>query len=458
MRNRVPTLSELLTLTSIEQYHLADDRPQYPNVIACDLLVAGSVDRDIATLALRAAARDHLLICARLQRPAWRRPRWKIDECQADELNWQKLPSYGEHPGGLACIDLDQGFPGQFWWGEEPERTRLSFRTHHAAMDGGGGLQIVIDWMLHYQRISAGADLPRARRVDSGLLRRRNHLRLFTREFIGKLWIQPIAVLGASKFLFRRVTSLAQVADGNTNSATGPAGESRLMSASLNNDQLQRLKQQANDRSATVNVLVLAAVFRALHQLRKRHGWYEEREWLRLVIPISIRDFADRRLPAANRATMVQLDRTDRDLEDPDGLVWGINHELGNIRDWNLEKTILLALKWMSLVPGWIRWIAGRPVCRATSVVTNLGAPLERVKLDRDDQGRLITGNLVIDDVQLTVPIRPRTPAGFAVVRYANRQNIDLHFDPGQIEPLIAAELLDLTVRNLTGEPLGDPE
>ena len=38
---------------------------------------------------------------------------------------------------------------------------------------------------------------------------------------------------------------------------------------------------------------------------------------------MSIRDFADRRLPAANRATLVQLDRSDRDFADPEGMIWG---------------------------------------------------------------------------------------------------------------------------------------
>jgi hypothetical protein len=210
------------------------------------------------------------------------------------------------------------------------------------------------------------------------------------------------------------------------------------------------LKQAARESSATVNEKVLEAVFLAIHELRKRHGWHREREWLRLVIPVNIRDFADRRLPASNRATIVQLDRTDRDFADPGGLLWGIHYELDNIRKWNLEKTFLLILKGMSLVPGWIRRAARRPVCRATSVVTNLGAPLDRIGLSKDDKGRLIVGNLVVEDLDLVVPLRPGTPLGFAVAQYGRRQKINLHFDPSRVDLSIAEELLDLAVQHLT--------
>ncbi len=453
-------MTVLLPLTSIEQYHLADDSPRYPNVIACDLIVSGLADRDIATLALREAARRHLLICARLQQRRWRRPCWKLDPGHAGQLHWQTAGRHVADSSPLDYIDLNRDFPGQFCWRAENGRTRLSFRTHHASMDGGGGMQFVIDWLLNYHRISLGQDEPRPRPVNQELLRRRNALRLLTREFVGKLWIQPIALLGAMKFLFRHVTPVVPDNRGDSELLDKPPAGSRRLSVALDDSQVDRLKRRAHERSVTVNEVVLSAVFQALHELRKRHAWHADQEWLRLVIPVSIRDFADRRLPAANRATIVQLDRTDRDFADPDGLLWGINYELGNIRRWNLEKTFLLALKWMSLMPGWIPRSARRPVCRATSVVTNLGAPLERVRLNSDHQGRLLAGNLVIEDIELTVPIRPRTPAGFAVVRYRGHQKLDLHFDPRQVGPELARELLELTLKHLTpvGEPVRSPD
>jgi hypothetical protein len=441
----VTQLPQFLPLNSVEQYHLADDSPQFPNVISADLLVSGPIDRELALKAIRHVARRHLMTCARLEFRRWRKPVWRID------------PDFADHheiivgPTESHFIDLKSSAPGQFVITDEGDRTRLGFRIHHAAIDGAGGLQVVTDWMQTYHRLQTGCAAPRPRTLDAGLLRRRNHLRLMSKEFRGRFWIQPVALLGAVKFLSRTVAPIVPLLR-----PEGSAGNPRLtgqLAIGLDQPQFERMRAVAGRKGVTINEMLLHAIFRGIHQLRVERGWHSENEWIRLVIPMNIRDFSDRRLPAANRATIVQLDRTDRDFADSSGLLWGINYELGNIRKWNLEKTFLLILKGMSLFPGWIRRAARRPVCRATSVVTNLGSPLERLKLPVDAGGRLMAGNLTIDDIELTVPLRPLTPLGFAVVRYGDRQKIHMHFDVTLITHDVAEHLAAILHRQLCEWP-----
>ncbi len=146
---------------------------------------------------------------------------------------------------------------------------------------------------------------------------------------------------------------------------------------------------------------------------------------------------------------MVQLDRTDRDFNDPKGLLWGLNYELTNIRKWNLEKTFLVLVRCFSVIPGWIGRIAAKDICRATSVLTNLGNPFDRLKLQRVD-GKLQSGNLILDDVKLVVPLRRNTPVGFATLRYAGEQKICLHFDPVEIDCYEAQVLMEKVFQYLT--------
>lgn len=428
--------SQWLPLSSVEQYHLADDSRRFPNVISCDLLVTGKPDSAQALAALRSTTARHLMTCARLESRGWRKPAWHIDTQFADGHR------IIEGPTESRFIDLRSSPPGQMIVTDEGDRTRLSFRVHHAAIDGAGGLQVVSDWMQAYHRLIHGTAQPRSRTVDQSLLQKRNNLGLFKRQFLSRLWIQPIAMMGAFKFLLRKVTTVAPLDD----SPDGTDEPSPTVQLNIELDALRygRLREVAAKNRATINELVLHAIFRSIHQLRKERKWHSDGEWIRLVIPMNIRDFADRRMAAANRATVVQLDRTDRDFSDDAGLLWGINYELGNIRRWNLEKTFLLILKWMSIVPGTIQRSVRRPVCRATSVVTNLGTPLERVKLPTDEQGRLMVGDLLVEDVELTVPLRPLTPLGFAVMRYGNRQKINLHFDSGLVPVDVAEQLMSL--------------
>jgi hypothetical protein len=432
--SKVPgSLPALLPFSAIELYHLADDSRRFPNVISCDLIVRGSLDPDVAQKAIETTSGRHLLSCARVLKRRFRRPAWLVDPSHVADPG---LLLSGEHS---LYIDLNEKASGRLVVLPEGDRTRLSFQIHHAASDGAGGLQIVIDWLLTYHQVLSGSNRELTRSVDHGLLARRNDLRLFSREFLSRLWIQPIAVFGATKFLFRRVTPIVPEVEMPVDCQQPvPVGE---ITVELDENEVERIRLEARQLNATINELVLRAVFLAIHGTRKRFGWHQKGEWLRLVIPMNIRDFADRRLPAANRATIVQIDRRDRDFADPEGLLGGVGRELGNIRDWNLEKTFLLVLKWMSLVPGWIRRSALKPVCRATSVVTNLGMPFDRVRLPTDEAGNLKAGNLVVEDIELKVPLRPKTPLGFAVVRYGNRQKINIRFDSGVVPTEVAREI-----------------
>lgn len=432
-----------LRVTSIERYHLSDETPQNPNVIGCDLHVRGDVDLDIATAALRKVAERHPMISARLNGQAW-----DIDPSNADLLKWEicnASDSDLEH-GDLRIIDLADGLACRFIMRRHDAGAQLSFRLHHAAADGGGGLQSVADWLVTYHRLQTCSDRPKSRAMRPELLNQRNNLRLLSRAFISKLWVQPIAILGATKFLFRRVQPLKPLDP--IRSQKFPKDFTTLR-ASLSADQMTRLKQEAESADATINEMILRALFLALHDFRKAYGYHRTGEWLRLIVPVSIRDFSDRGLSASNRASMVQLDRTDRDFNDPKGLLWGLNYELTNIRKWNLEKTFLLLVRCFSIVPGWIDRIAAKDICRATSVLTNLGSPFDRLKLERVD-GKLQSGNLLVEDVDLVVPLRRKTPIGLATLRYAGEQKICLHFDPVEVDHFEAEILLEKVVQHLT--------
>ncbi len=432
-----------LPATSIEKYHLIDDRPSNPNVIGGNLTFSGQIDWEVANLAAEQTLRRHPLLCAHLERGRFGRWYWVADEKSFERVTWE-MAEPGARIESPQVVDPRQRPLRLIVW-KKGDQTVVGFRLHHAAVDGLAAFQALTDWLIAYHRIQTQSDRPKLRQLDPGRLRARNHLRLLSRKFLFKLWIQPIAMLGASKFIFRKVENIADF-PGEPNR---PADEEfQLITRELSGEALDNLQRQAEAARATVNELLIRSVFLGLHQFRRQSGKHTPGEWLRLMIPINIRDYSDRRLPAANRASIVQLDRTDRDFADPEGLIWTFNYELGNIRKWNLEKTFLLLVRCMSLFPGLLRRSARKQVCRATSVLTNLGAPMDRVKLPRN-QGKIVAGNLTLDDFDLIVPLRPLTPVGFAALRYAGVQRLGMHFDPRQISRENANQLIDFVDQEL---------
>ncbi|MCP4464071.1 MAG: hypothetical protein GY819_14860, partial [Planctomycetaceae bacterium] len=168
-----------LRVTSIERYHLYDDTPENPNVIGCDLTVRGPLHLENATAALREAAQRHPMVAARLDGRYW-----QLDPAEARALEWvvvtkaqaEALGS-GSPENDLRVIDLAHQLATRFILRRGQDVTHLSFRMHHAAADGGGGLQFVADWLLTYHRLSTGSELPRSRETNPQLLAKRNHLK-----------------------------------------------------------------------------------------------------------------------------------------------------------------------------------------------------------------------------------------------------------------------------------------
>ena len=268
-------MAKRLKVTSVERFHLCDDTAENPNVIGCELTVSGIVDQDIATAALREAARRHPMSSARLSGK-----HWILDDRNADQLYWLVVDPHDDNDSPeLRRIDPKTDAPGLFILQVDGDRTRLSFRTHHAAIDGGGGLQYVADWLLCYHRISSQTSTPRSRKTDLATLERRNHLQLLGREFIGKLWIQPIAMLGAFKFMFRRIQPIVEPST-NDRSMVAEKMESvkdfQLLTTSIQSTELELLKQKASECKATVNELVLRAIFLAIHEFRKRNHLHKQ--------------------------------------------------------------------------------------------------------------------------------------------------------------------------------------
>jgi len=142
-----------------------------------------------------------------------------------------------------------------------------------------------------------------------------------------------------------------------------------------------------------------------------------------------------------NRVALIQLDRGDRDFADPEGLVWGINYELGIVSKYKFEKSFGIVLRIMAMVPPFFRWRMKHRSIRATTVLTNLGNPFRNLKLPREN-GCLLVGDMKLVDVELLPPVYDLTPAVFLFSTYAGRPAITVNYDQRVITPEQAERLL----------------
>jgi hypothetical protein len=302
-------------------------------------------------------------------------------------------------------------------------------------------MQVVADWLLEYHRLVSGeaTSLPR---LQPERLTRRGRLNLLQRRFLRKLVFQPVALFGATKFLFRRTVPLRAATTSESVAGKPIEPYPNIQTRVLSDGRTRRLHEFAETSGLTVNDLLASALFIAISRWRERHAAQRDRDWIRLLIPLSIRTVADRRLTACNRVSFVQVDRQPRQIADGRELMRSVSRELRVIRQWELDRTLLIALRIASIIPGQLQRMARNSRNRATVLLTNLGNPFDRLPLERAKDAATV-GNLKWRGVELIAPMLRGIPAAFAVAEFLNCLTICLNLDPRVLSGSLGAEMLD---------------
>ncbi len=410
------------------------DQPNCPNSLGIRLRFHGRLDRTAALAAAEVAFARHpgFQVTVDPERvqfvdrgEPFRNFRWI--ERATDDQPYQMKPTDIHRDGGAVI-----------WFVVGPNESHVTLIGNHTLGDGIGGLQVTSDWILEYDRLLNGgkSKLPK---LDPSRLADRGRLNLLNRKFLSKLIYQPIALFGASKFLFRRIVPLLVAPEFEPRPLVEyPCIETRRISS----DQTEQLKSHASDLDVTLNDLIATAMFLALARWRPRHTSQRHRDWIRLLIPLSIRTFADRRLTACNRVSFVQIDRQPRQMNDHCKLLSGIARELRVIRQWQLDRTLLLALRLGSLIPGQLKRLASKPRNRGTMLLTILGNPFDRLPLTQTDR-TIVVGNMRMFSFDMLAPLLRGMPIAVAVAEFQGELSISVNFDLRFVSQAQAAGLLD---------------
>lgn len=459
-----PTATELKSLfpmpmTSIEKYHWLEDTAEHPNFIFAQLRFADPLDADLARLAWQTATeRQPATYAVAHRRQRWQ---WEFSEPQA-QAAWPPpgcLYRYQDNPASAAWKPPIEGqgvglVISNWTRPREDEeghafRGQASFFAHHALADGVGSLQVINDWRTIYDNLLRKREpLTGIHPLDLERLPQRNNLGLLRWRYLKHLPKQPIALFGAAKFVLRKTPPLVPGYHGRESGP--PPGFPAIMGTWLSAEASAAVYRQAQQLGITSNALLMGQLFLALADWRRRQSpTATDRDWMRMILPINIRTIADRRMPATNRTSLVQIDRRTPPRTNEDSFFRMLDREVKIIRGWQLEKMFLLAVRGLSLSDAVLRRAANSPTSRGMAVFTDLGRPFRRLRGQSAGASRNGLQPVAFD---LVGPIRPGTPANFSVTRFDGRLRISLHYDRRVLKPAQAEELLATYRRQLSGE------
>lgn len=468
-----------IPMNSIERFHWFDDEPQYPNAVFARIVFDGEIDEATARLAWKLAKEPHAFVGMNpVSEIGWAGSQWKWNpdrdvarfeyaRNQVGDWPLQVTRETGETVRlgcflGINAFDADSGNVHSEVW----------FYAHHSLADGIGCLKAINDWLMIYDNLQNDREPNKGvHRVDQSLLAHRSRLGLLSWNYLRYLPHQTIALFGAAKFLFRK-TAVLKTGKSNLDGDVSKDGDAMdespfpsLIGRWLEETDTQRVydvaKQTARDTGGSVsaNSVLLGQWFHCLAQWREGlDDSSRSQDWLRVILPMSVRTARDKRLPMANRTAIVQIDRQAPQQGQMSKFYRLLHREIDIIRSWQLEKMFLIFIRLFGVSNRILKSMASNPTSRGISVFTDLGRPFRSVlkRLKRNENvaknrtpSKQTSLSLKPIDFDLMGPIRRGTPLNVSVSRFEKRLKITLHFDRTVLSQAEATKILDSYIDGL---------
>lgn len=393
-------------LAAFEQLMLADARPGHPMCFYLECVVEGDLDEARLRRAVERTAQRHPLTRSRV---GWRsgRPCWLPPDA-APEFVWRPAP--GDAP--WRPPDLERGSGVRIVvrrFGDGAHGVALV--VHHAVCDGIAACEFLGDVWTYYdggepRPFTAPAERRARGPAEPGA------------DAAAVAPGERSTVVGETLAFARFLAApLANVPAGLLPADGGADGGPPFASLELDAGFTARLRAAAQERRATVNDLVLAAVMRAVVEWNDRAG--VRRRGIRVTMPVNLRAVRERR-PADNAIGYAFLDRTPAECRDREHLT----RFLATASQWvvgsgaasRFIETITVVAQW----PRLLALVTRLPVCLATVTVSNVGDVGRRMRAGVPRVGgRDAPGGLTIRSFAGVPPLRPGTRAAVGVLGYA---------------------------------------
>lgn len=448
MREGRQTEAFPLPLSPFELFTLEDDCRDYPMCFFIEQHYSGAVNTDALNAALAEAIQMHPLLNCHLQ---WRRRKafWVRSPIPpVAKLVSENERLVSDHDG---YIDLTNETGLRIWIEQKSNGLRSVFQFHHACCDGIGALQFVTDVAVAYAARTSNDYIPQRNVTDLSLLTTRHH-QLNRREIISPPTF-PQIVIGTIREVvkfFRQKPMPLKL----------PLSSPQQLSSDLPNIQSRVLDRQTTRglRTATkvhgtvLNDILLRDLLLALNKWNAGLPGKSRGKHIRILMPTSLRAEGDQRVPAANILGYTFITRHPKQLESPDELLKSIHFDTTAIHRYKLGWMFVDGVARYQSIKKFLPFV-DRMVskgCFATAILSHMGNAVNQLssRLETEDR-RIKVGNLILESMLSTPPVRQQTRAAFATYTFNGQLNINLRCDPLTFSVADTNQLLDLFCEQL---------
>lgn len=436
-----------LPLAPFEHYMLADDRPDHPMSFFIQLTFLGRFDRPQLNAALQAALTLHPLLNARIRgsaKDATSRIAWIEAPAQPPPIDWNSADIPICFANGR-WMDLKSETGLRIWLRESETATTLMLQIHHCCCDGIGASSFIDTLLTAYHLLHTSASTSATEDLfDMRLLRHRDPSCSTWRRILKTAWhaiyrVAPYVKNSPDPLATPRALPLSD---------SGGDQFPQFHTFTFDEAESEQIQATAKRLGVSLNVLLVRDLFLILDQWNRRHSPDQGTRVIRVCIPINLRRPIHRRMPAANMVSLFFLDGDANQIADPNRLLGDLNRQIEQTLRLRKSLVFVPALRLLGLFPGGLVARMQRSRCLASTVMSNLGV-LGARSLLLGAERRLVSGGVILDRIEVVLPLRPLTHAVFAVLIYSGKLSLTLSYDPRWIDTADGFELLESFVRQL---------
>jgi hypothetical protein len=452
-----------LHLAPIDAFFQMDDRPGYPMVSVIRLDFTGEMDRDSLLKGLAVALDRHPLLAAHVRPGKREMPCWfPADDPlpPIDWADWETPVEIARDPTTSAThksrvidggFDLSRETGLRLWVRVGQDRTCLLLQVHHACTDGTGVYRFLGDLLAAYaSAVSPELGPPEFTPLTPALLKKRRvkmadvAVHEPSRRFIVHGLQQAWRMFGKRVVPLIPPRSVPPRTDGCWGDFPG------IHTLRFTKDEHKQLREAAGRHGAMLNDLLLAEMFRAIRIWNYRQTGKHRPGWLRIMMPYDMREIEDFQMPAANMTAYTFLTRRSHTCDNLQSLVRDIRDETAKIKSGRLGSAFIDAIMLAEFAPWVLNFLLGRGRCIASTILSNIGDPSKRftAKLARK-AGKVVAGNLTLEDVTGVPPLRPGSHATLAIFSYGRELAISIRCNPAVFDAESSQAFLELYVSQL---------
>jgi NRPS condensation-like uncharacterized protein len=434
-----------LRLHSVEHFMLADSRASHPMTFFLRVELADGLDIERLRTAAGLSLRMHPLLAAtiRRRRGAWG---WNLSPPSAEQL-----PAVTQHTAG-------EYFQSRSDWSFDLTRqsglrislaeNELWLQVHHSCCDARGLLDFLGD--LQSQYISPHSPAAVETRVTKAIEHFPQRAIGFSPRVTSYLNLRSPKWSRIVGYFWHRSRPLASsenrdgLGDRGEFAPTYVQRELPLQSA-FSPEGIVSERQQATQHTATrslpptLNDWLLQAMFAAMAEHQTRIAPSSGTAWLRIGMPIDMRQPGERLASACNASSLVFIDRRVRQILDPNS-DWAasVSRETQHIKRERLGVVFFDCLEVAHRLPLGMPLAVADRRCAVTSVVSNLG----RLQFSKN-------APFAIERIDFLPPLRPGTRLALGAATLDNRLSLTLHYDARHIAAGVATKLLNSVVERV---------